>query len=98
MFIRLTRPGGHSYLQLVKSFRNEEGKPRQRTVATLGRLDETGGGVDSLLNGLLRAKVSASKVSNLVGATELRTAARTYADISVDNPAFSVRQIGLATM
>ena len=56
MFIRLTRSGGHSYLQLVESFRNEEGKPRQRTVATLGRLDETGGGVDSLLNGLLRAK------------------------------------------
>ena len=56
MFIKLTRSGGHSYLQLVESFRNEEGKPRQRTVATLGRLDETGGGVDSLLNGLLRAK------------------------------------------
>ena len=56
MFIKLTRSGGHSYLQLVESYRNEEGKPRQRTVATLGRLDETGGGVDSLLNGLLRAK------------------------------------------
>jgi transposase len=56
MFIKITRSGGHSYLQLVESFRNEEGKPRQRTVATLGRLDETGGGVDSLLNGLLRAK------------------------------------------
>ena len=29
---------------------------RQRTVATLGRIDEQGGQVDSLLNGLLRAK------------------------------------------
>ena len=56
MFIKLTRSGGHGYLQLVESFRNDEGKPRQRTVATLGRLDETGGGVDSLLNGLLRVK------------------------------------------
>lgn len=56
MFIKLTRSGGHSYAQLVESFRNEEGKPRQRTVATIGRLDETGGAVDSLLNGLLRAK------------------------------------------
>ena len=55
MFIKLTRAGGHSYAQLVESFRNEEGKPRQRTVATIGRLDETGGAVDSLLNGLLRA-------------------------------------------
>ena len=56
MFIKLTRSGGHSYLQLVESFRNEQGVPRQRTVATLGRLDESGGGVDSLLQGLLRAK------------------------------------------
>ena len=55
MFIKLTRSGGHSYAQLVESFRNEEGKPRQRTVATIGRLDEAGGAVDSLLNGLLRA-------------------------------------------
>ena len=55
MFIKLTRAGGHSYAQLVESFRNEEGKPRQRTVTTIGRLDETGGAVDSLLNGLLRA-------------------------------------------
>jgi transposase len=55
MFIKTTRSGGHSYLQLVESYRNEDGKPRQRTVATLGRLDEVGGGVDSLLKGLMRA-------------------------------------------
>lgn len=56
MFIKPTRSGGHTYLQLVESFRNEQGKTRQRTIATLGRLDESGGGVDSLLGGLLRAK------------------------------------------
>ena len=56
MFIKLTRSGGHSYVQLVESYRNEEGKPHQRSVATLGRVHETGGGVDSMLNGLLRAK------------------------------------------
>jgi len=56
MFLKLTRAGGHSYVQLVESFRNDAGKPRQRTVATLGRLDEVGGGVDALLQGLLRAK------------------------------------------
>ena len=43
-------------MQLVESFRDETGRPRQRTVSTLGRLDETGGQVDSLLKGLLRAK------------------------------------------
>jgi len=56
MFLKPTRAGGHTYLQLVESFRNESGQPRQRTVATLGRLDEVGGGVDSLLAGLLRHK------------------------------------------
>ena len=56
MFIKVTRSGGHSYAQLVESFRNEEGKPRQRTVATIGRVDDTGGAVDSMLKGLLRAK------------------------------------------
>jgi transposase len=55
MFIKLTRAGGHSYVQLVESFRNEQGKPRQRTVATIGRVDDSGGAVDSLLNSLLRA-------------------------------------------
>ena len=56
MFIKLTRSGGHSYAQLVESYRDEQGKSRQRTVATLGRLDQSGGGVDTLLGGLLRAK------------------------------------------
>ena len=56
MFIKLTRSGARTYAQLVESFRDEHGKPRQRTVATLGRIDEQDGQVDALLNGLLRAK------------------------------------------
>ena len=56
MFVKLTRSGGRAYAQLVESFRDETGKPRQRTVATIGRIDETGGQVDALLAGLLRAK------------------------------------------
>ena len=56
MFIKLTRSGAHTYAQLVESFRDENGKPRQRTVATIGRVDESEGAVDSLLKGLLRAR------------------------------------------
>jgi len=55
MFIKLTRSGSRRYVQLVESYRDEAGKPRQRTIATVGRLDEAGGAVDSLLTGLLRA-------------------------------------------
>ena len=56
MFIKVTTSGGHRYARLVESFRNAVGQPRQRTVATLGRIDECGGPFDALLAGLLRAK------------------------------------------
>jgi transposase len=56
MFTKLTRSGGHTYVQLVESYRDETSRVRQRTVCTLGRLDEVGGQVDALLKGLLRAK------------------------------------------
>lgn len=56
MFLKITSSGGHRYVRLVESFRNEDGQPRQRTLATLGRLDEQGGPLDTLLGGLLRAK------------------------------------------
>jgi hypothetical protein len=55
MFIKRTQSGGHTYLQLVESYRNEQGLTRQRTVATLGRADEVGAGADALLAGLMRA-------------------------------------------
>jgi transposase len=56
MFLKLTRAGGHTYAQLVESFRDNGGASRQRTLATLGRVDEAGGQVDAVLNGLLRAR------------------------------------------
>ena len=40
MFTRITRSDGRAYLQLVESFRNAAGQPRQRVVANLGRLDQ----------------------------------------------------------
>jgi hypothetical protein len=47
VFIKLTRSGGRTYAQL----------PRQRTLATLGRIDDNGGQVDaSCSRRLLRAK------------------------------------------
>ena len=55
MFVKVTQSGTRRYAQLVESFRNEEGKPRQRTVCTLGRL-EAGGDVDRLIASLQRAQ------------------------------------------
>ena len=56
MFVKVTRSKGHSYAQLVESFRDERGQPRQRNVMTLGRVDENGGQVERLLQSLLKAR------------------------------------------
>ena len=66
MFIKVTQSGNRRYAQLVESFRNEEGKPRQRTVCTLGRL-EVGGEVDTLMASLQRARGIAPATSALDG-------------------------------
>jgi len=56
MFTRISQSGGRSYLQLVESFRNDAGQPRQRVVANLGRVDQlTPKDLDPLINGLDRA-------------------------------------------
>ena len=55
MFIKVTTAGGRRYAQLVESFRNDTGQPRQRTIATLGHLD-AGGQVDRLIAALQRAQ------------------------------------------
>ena len=55
MFIKVTSSGGRRYAQLVESYRNESGSPRQRTICTLGRV-EPGGDVDKLIASLQRAQ------------------------------------------
>ena len=64
MFIKVTQSGKRRYAQLVESFRNEQGKPRQRTICTLGRL-EAGGEVDTLIASLQRARGIVPAVSAL---------------------------------
>jgi transposase len=55
VFIKVSSSGGHRYARLVESFRNDSGQPRQRTLATLGRLSP-GGDVDRLIRSLLQAQ------------------------------------------
>ena len=54
MFVKITTSGPRRYVQLVESFRDENGRPKQRTVATLGRLDQLGKELESVIDGLLR--------------------------------------------
>jgi hypothetical protein len=55
MFVKITQSGSRRYVQLVEAFRDAEGRPRQKTIATLGRLDQIDGELDALIQGLLRA-------------------------------------------
>jgi hypothetical protein len=54
MFVKITTSGGRRYLQLVESYRDDAGRVKKRTVATVGRLDQVGGELDSVINGLLK--------------------------------------------
>ena len=54
MYVKVTRSGPRRYVQLVESFRDEEGKVKQRTIATLGRLDQMDGALDSVIGGLMK--------------------------------------------
>ncbi|MDD3677580.1 IS1634 family transposase [Thauera propionica] len=54
MFVKITTSGSRRYVQLVESFRDEAGRVKKRTVATLGRLDQLGGELDAVINGLLK--------------------------------------------
>lgn len=40
MFVKLTHSGPRSYVQFVEAYRDDAERPKQRTVATLGRLDQ----------------------------------------------------------
>jgi len=55
VFIKLTRRGPNHYVQLVQAYRDAStGKPKQRTVASLGRLDQLNTELHSVIAGLQR--------------------------------------------
>ena len=54
MYVKVTRSGPRRYVQLVESYRDDNGKVKQRTIATLGRLDQMDGTLDSVIGGLMK--------------------------------------------
>jgi transposase len=79
MFIKVTSSGPRRYVQLVEAFRDASGAPKQRTVATLGRLDQLSSGLDSVISGLLRV-TGRSMPSAELPAVEFESA-RDYGDV-----------------
>ena len=72
MFVKVTTSGPRRYVQLVESYRDEAGRVKKRTVATLGRLDQLTGELDAVIDGLLkvsgREPVSAKTAASALAA------------------------------
>ena len=84
MFIKLTRRGPNEYVQLVEAYRDDAGRPKQRTVASLGRLDQINTELNSVISGLLRVtgqSPAALPVSPPVAPTVSFEAARDFGDV-----------------
>ena len=54
MHVKITTSGSRRYVQLVESYRDEAGRVKKRTVATLGRAEQVDGSLDAVINGLLK--------------------------------------------
>ena len=84
MFIKLTRRGTNEYVQLVEAYRDDNGRPKQRTVASLGRLDQISTELNSVISGLLRVTGQsplASSSAPPVAPTVSFEAARDFGDV-----------------
>ena len=82
MFIKLTRRGPNQYVQLVDAYRDNEGRPKQRTVATLGRIDQLNTELKSVISGLQRVTGQAPVVASSEGPPTLSfESARDFGDV-----------------
>ena len=54
MFIKLTRSGPRRYVQIAESYRDDDGRVKQRTIASLGRVELIERNIDSIVRGLHR--------------------------------------------
>ena len=80
MFIKVTTSGPRRYVQLVEAYRDDNGRPKQRTVATLGRLDQLNTELESVIAGLLRVTGKTTPAAAPVPSMTFESA-RDYGDV-----------------
>ena len=54
MDVKITTSGRRRYVQLMESYRDAPGKVKERTVATLGRLDQADNQLNAGIHGLMK--------------------------------------------
>lgn len=81
MFIKVTTSGSRRYVQLVEAYRDDNGRPKQRTVATLGRLDQLNTELESVISGLMRVTGKAPPPAALPTPVLTFESARDYGDV-----------------
>ena len=84
MYIKVTRRGPNRYVQLVEAYRDAStGKPKQRTVASLGRLDQLNTELNSVIAGLQRVtgQTPSAPTAPLAAPSLSFDAARDFGDV-----------------
>jgi hypothetical protein len=79
MYVKITKSGPRQYIQIVESFRTEDGRVKNRTIASLGRLDQIGGDLASVIRGL--SKIAGNEVSSPESPTIAFEFARSFGDV-----------------
>jgi hypothetical protein len=78
MYTPITKSGPRQYLQLVKGYRDAQGKAKQKVVANLGRIDTLeADDMEALIKGLQRA---VGRPESLPDAPRFETA-RSFGDV-----------------
>ena len=70
MFVKLTKSGPRRYVQLAESYRDESGRTKQRTIASLGRVEKIERHFDSVIKGLHRVTGKSSPLPRSVAANK----------------------------
>lgn len=78
MFVKVTSSGPRRYVQLVESYRDDAGRVKKRTVATLGRLDQLSGELDTVINGLLKVAGREAALAQVGAASAVAAASLSF--------------------
>ncbi|MBU2767843.1 IS1634 family transposase, partial [Acidithiobacillus ferrivorans] len=82
MHVKITTSGSRRYVQLVESYRDDDGKVKKRTVATLGRLDQVDSQLNAVIQGLIKVSGQVPTPTPMISSPSIAfEAARAFGDV-----------------